>query len=167
VDTIVHISHEVSATLCEEGHELTEGLTRLFKNFDQEHNNCLQDKDILSMVKTLSEAHKELNWFNCGLKESQVIATAIGGEEGKISMERWSEWFIRGARRPALERAKFASHSETFYIINTFLESTLIVIRKNNLLLNSATSKVAGYERASGRHTAGYGGRFGSKKNKN
>ena len=156
IDTIIHISHEVSATLCAEGHELKPGLKTLFQEFDREHTDCLQSKDLSLMVASLSSAHGELTWFQCEKKQCEELAVAIGGEDGKISCDRWVEWMIRGARRPALERAKFASHSRTFKMINTFLESVLIVVRKSNLIMNSLTSKVSGYERASGRHTGGY-----------
>lgn len=147
--------------MCDKGHELRPGLKTLFQEFDREHNNFLQAKDIISMIETLKLSHGELIWFECDKKQSMEIAVAIGGESGQISCERWVEWMIRGARRPALERAKFASHSTAFKRINIFLESVLIVVRKSNLLIDSINSKVAGYQRAAGRHTGGYGGNFG------
>jgi Ca2+-binding EF-hand superfamily protein len=157
MDTIIHISHEISAPLCEEGHELRPGLLALFQEFDRNHDAHLEAKDLLLMVEKLSHAHSELQWFDCNEKTSHELTIAIGGETQKISTDRWIEWMIRGARRPALERAKFASHSGQFKIINTFLESVLTVVRKSNLLVESSCSQVKGYERSSGRHTSGYG----------
>ena len=147
--------------MCDKGHELRPGLKTLFQEFDRENNNFLQAEDIVSMIETLKLSHGELIWFECDKKQSMEIAVAIGGESGQITCERWVEWMIRGARRPALERAKFASHATAFKRINIFLESVLIVVRKSNLLIDSINSKVAGYQRAAGRHTGGYGGNFG------
>jgi len=156
MDTIVQISHEISAPLCEEKHELQPGLVTIFEAFDSNKSGELKAKDLLIMVESLAQSHSELTWFECTEQKSKELAVAVGGETQKISLNRWIEWFIRGARRPALERAKFASHSDSFQIINIFLESVLIVVRKSNLLMNSSKSNVKGYERSSGRHTSGY-----------
>ena len=158
IDTIAHISHEISAPLCTDVNELRQGLTSLFQEFDRDNDGKLAAKDLLLMVDSLSHAHSELAWFDCNDQASKELITAIGGEMENISLARWIEWMTRGSRRPALERAKFASHSKQFKQINTFLESVLIVVRKSNLLMHSSQSSVAGYVRSSGRHTSGYAG---------
>ena len=53
---------------------------------------------------------------------------------GTVELEEWVTWIIRGAQRPALDRAKFAAHSETFMLLTKFLEAISFVAKKLTLI---------------------------------
>ena len=114
--------------------------------------------DLVHMVESLMLVHKELTWFPPQLNIAQEVVGVIGGGTGSISLDSWTSWMCRGARRPALERAKVSCASPELRRLNTFLESVLTVVRQRALLKITAQSEVEGYRRGAGRHTAGYTG---------
>jgi Ca2+-binding EF-hand superfamily protein len=161
MDTIMHISHELSAPLLDNETETVPGLTALFEEYNVAHDGKMVPKELKAMVVELRLKYKEVQWFDVNDNTAAAIVLAVGGGGLRISLENWIQWMVRGARRPALKRARFSSASNQFKVLNTFLEGVLRVVRIRTLKALSASSHVPEYRRGCGRHTSGYAGTVG------
>ena len=156
MDTILHISHELSAPLLNDETETAPGLKSLFEEYNTAGNGIMPPKELKAMIVDLQLKYKEVQWFDVNDNTATAIVLAVGGGGLKISLNDWTQWMLRGARRSALKRARFSSASSQFKILNTFLEGVLRVVRIRTLKALSASSYVPEYRRGLGRHTSGY-----------
>lgn len=131
VGTLVQITSEMMAPLGG-AEELRPGLVEIFNMC------CVEDKvgaeQIHFMVMKLTAKHPEAKWFECTKVMARTITEALDADgNGTVELEEWVTWIIRGAQRPALERAQFAAHSETFMLLTKFLEAVSFVAKKLTL----------------------------------
>ena len=112
--------------------ELRPGLVEIFNMCSTEDK--ISAPQIHHMVMKLASKHPEANWFECTQNMAKTITDALDADgNGVVELEEWVTWIIRGAQRPALERAKFAAHSETFMLLTKFLEAVVFVAKKLTL----------------------------------
>jgi Ca2+-binding EF-hand superfamily protein len=129
VETLLRITKEMTVPLGNE-EELNDGLIAIF-NQSATTDGHIGPDEIFSMVSVLSSKHPDVSWFDCDMEMSQTIADALDADgNGTIEVDEWVRWMIRGANRPAIERAKFAAHNETFMLLTKFLEGISIVAKK-------------------------------------
>ena len=138
VETICQITAEMTASLGEDN-QLRPGLIQIFNESSNAEGTVGAD-EIFKMVAALSSKHPEVTWFDCDVKMAKTISEALDADgNGTVEVDEWVAWMLRGANRPALERAKFAAHSTTFMLLTKFLEAVSIVSKK--LTLTSKTKK--------------------------
>ena len=115
--------------------ELNDGLIAIF-NQSATTDGHIGPDEIFSMVSVLSSKHPDVSWFDCDMEMSQTIADALDADgNGTIEVDEWVRWMIRGANRPAIERAKFAAHNETFMLLTKFLEGISFVAKKLTVII--------------------------------
>jgi hypothetical protein len=131
VGTIVQITSEMMAPIGG-AEELRPGLVEIFNMCSVE--NKVGAEQIHFMVMKLTAKHPEAKWFECTKVMAKTITEALDADgNGTVELEEWVTWMIRGAQRPALERAKFAAHSETFLLLTKFLDAVAFVAKKLTL----------------------------------
>ena len=133
VDSICKIISEMTSALGDE-EELRPGLVEIF-NSSSNSDDVIGDDEIFKMISILTAKHPEIKWFDCDMKMAQTINEALDADgNGSVEVEEWVQWILRGASRPAIDRAKFAAHSKTFMLLTKFLEAIAAVARKLTLL---------------------------------
>ncbi len=139
VSTLVEITEEMVAPLGDAA-SLRPGLVQIFREAANGQGS-VGAEEVLKMVNTLSAKHPEVTWFTCSEDMAKTITEALDADgNGSVEMEEWVEWMVRGAARPALDRAKFAAHSKTFALLTQFLEAVSTVAKKLTLLDKAATT---------------------------
>ena len=132
-------SEDEMPTSLGEDNQLRPGLIQIFNESSNAEGTVGAD-EIFKMVAALSSKHPEVTWFDCDVKMAKTISEALDADgNGTVEVDEWVAWMLRGASRPALERAKFAAHSTTFMLLTKFLEAVSIVSKK--LTLTSKTKK--------------------------
>ena len=135
VETIVHITNEMMAPLGG-ADELRPGLVEIFNMSAVEGK--VGAKEVKDMVMKLTAKHPEAKWFECTTEMAKTLTDALDADgNGSVELEEWVTWILRGAQRPALERAKFAAYSDTFMLLTKFLEAISFVARKLTLFAHS------------------------------
>ena len=133
VATLCKITADMSQPLGDDA-QLREGLVMIF---DQSSTSTghIGPVEIYKMVNALNAQHPEIPGFECDMEMSKTISEALDSDgNGTIEVDEWVAWMIRGAGRPALERAKFAAHSATFMVLTNFLEAVSSAAKKLTVL---------------------------------
>lgn len=135
VETIVKITTEMTLPLGNEK-ELNAGLIDIFDQ-SATPDGHIGPEEIFKMVSILSSKHPDITWFDCDMDMAQTISDALDADgNGTVEVDEWVRWMIRGANRPAIERAKFAAHSDTFMLLTKFLEAVSAVAKKLTVIIN-------------------------------
>lgn len=133
VETLIQITADMTLPLGGED-DLREGLVTIF-NESATPEGHVGANEVYKMVAKLSVQNPQIKWFDCNMEMAKTISEALDADgNGTIEAEEWVNWMIRGASRPAIDRAKFAAHSETFMILTQFLEAVANVAKKITLL---------------------------------
>ena len=139
VETICQITAEMTAALGDDS-ELRLGLIQIF-NETSSSEDSVGANEIFKMVAALSSQHPEITWFDCDMTMAKTISEALDADgNGTVEVDEWVAWMLRGASRPALERARFAAHSVTFMLLTKFLEAVSTVAKKLTLTANAVPS---------------------------
>ena len=110
----------------------------VFSKFDRDRSGGLDVNEILELMIEIQTVTDDplVNSIKFTYPDAKLVLAALDADgNGTIEVDEWVRWMIRGANRPAIERAKFAAHNETFMLLTKFLEGISFVAKKLTVII--------------------------------